>query len=225
VCARALSPKFDEKQRDELVRRGLCAEQIAAIEEILPTAAALIEQPARMGHVRERLTELSTQIAASCQAVTNLLDAGRSTLPDSREALFWAQIADFNLHRNTDTRTLHNAVAALNLARTVIDRAITELPREQRRSRQASPAAVALIDRALLDGLVKAGAVRDMLKRSSSPGSAYRDIIGICYQAMGQSTHDPERAIRAFIALKKSQNAQAREHPVVTSGTRGGRRK
>ena len=43
-----------------------------------------------------------------------------------------------------------------------------------------------------------------MIRPSSSPGSQFRDIVSVCWEAMsGDRDADPERAIRAFIKQRK----------------------
>ncbi len=45
-------------------------------------------------------------------------------------------------------------------------------------------------------------------KPSSSEGSPFREVVGICYEAMTGAPRDPERAIKAFIRQRSRQVGQ-----------------
>jgi hypothetical protein len=98
----------------------------------------------------------------------------------------------------------------VSVARNAVEQSEHELRNKQLR-RQANPFAVRRIEKALLNGFVKRYSNKDPskplppypFKPSSSPGSCFREIVGICYEAMGQKYTDPERAIKKHIKKLK----------------------
>jgi hypothetical protein len=213
------TPTFTEEQKEALSRLGLFDQQIKAVELVLPTVQALLRQSPTLTDVREHLGSLRKSLANAAEAISKL--AGASTRHSAEQEAWWRlQAADFALNRKANADMAGQSIAA---ARRVVERALEDLSREQRRHRAAHPLPVFQIDRALHNGFVNAHAGKRfrpyLLKPSASPNSVYRRIIAICYEAVGAKNSDPERAVKAFI----SQSAQARDrdHP-SGSGTAGG---
>lgn len=198
-----LEISFTDNQRERLCRLGLLAEQIAELESVLPLNRALLEQPAGMGDVRTELVDLSAALNCAHAAVENV-DKGKSLERLERNEARWRlELADFETTGTWDT--LPTALKALAAADIVIQRALADLPNKQRGSVAADFRPVALIKEALLRGFIKAHKPpfpRYTLRVSSSEGSTFREIVGICYEAMGKNT-DPERAIKEYKALRK----------------------
>jgi hypothetical protein len=101
------------------------------------------------------------------------------------------------------------------------DDALSQLPK-QKRSRDGHWLPPARIWEALVR---THGTRRPMtLRLSSSPGSPFREICGICYEVMtGKPGADPERAIKNYIrAKRRSENAQRAEMGIATSRRQNG---
>jgi hypothetical protein len=108
----------------------------------------------------------------------------------------------------------------------LIERARAKLPSEQRRRRTATLLPVQRIHKALVDGWgaahYVAGAEQDGPPSpvpssstssfphvpSASPTSPFRQIVGICYEAItGDPEIDPERAIKAYCEWHRGKRA------------------
>lgn len=194
----SVQPKFSDDQRLKLKCLDLIDAQIAEVEKKLPLARALLSKSARLQEVRDELKSLDDAIRRTRKRLTRLSRAG-SGADYLRET--WARVIDAD-----DRDVIPQASGFLRKLNAVSKLALRRLPREQRRHKLASLGPVRCIDDALLSGFVKGQKkggplLRYTLCMSSSPGSAYRNIIGICYDAMCCNT-DPERAIKAYIAWR-----------------------
>lgn len=200
---------FTEEQRERLRKLDLLTEQIAEIESALPLNRSLLEQPAGMADVREELSVLSAALKRA-HAAAEKVDKGKS--PKLNEARWRLELADFDTTNACETLpTVLKALAAADIG---IQRALADLPNKERRSVAADFRPVARIKKALLDGFIKAHKLPlppCTLRVSSSEGSKFREIVGICYEAMGQKNADPERAIKQYIALCKRESERMKK--------------
>lgn len=199
---------FSFAQKRSLWRLGLIDAQIHQLETVgLPTAIAwfTLTSPARQQDVAYELSLLAKTLKTANKKMARLVTASAAN-----KALFEVQQRIFKAAYDTKhhLEIIKSTNVELGKALAVVERATIDLPRAQRRNQTASPQPVKIIDDALCRGFAN-GHPPDRaippytLRRSSSPTSAYRKIIRICYQAMGQKNADPERAIKAFIRWSK----------------------
>jgi hypothetical protein len=199
-------PAFTADQRKRLLALGLLQSQIDELEAVLPLAAAFIQAPPALADVRDCLVRISGAQKRASKELLRLLDVA-PTLPALLEAQYRVLAADSLASNRDPGETVRVANYALFAAGAVFQRALDDLPPPptQRRHRAASAIPIFQLDAAMLRGFIKSHGetARPMPlyapKRSASPGSQYRRIVGICYEAMGQRNTDPERAIKAFI--------------------------
>lgn len=208
---------FSQTQRVRLTKLGVSAAQIGALERALPLARALLTPQARMRDVREVLRLLQIDIRNTLDRISAL---GKGAA-DRREAMARIVMLDEN-------HVLQRCVQSLEEAEDLVRTALSGLG-GQRRSGAAAITPIAVIERALVIGDVaelnhaSSGEKRRSTSRarrfmlSSSPGSHYRDVVGICYEAMGQANTDPERALKAFVAAKRRSASGVRER-IARSG-------
>lgn len=197
-------PQFTQAQRDILKNQGLIDEQIKELETILPLCRAWLRNLPTMTEVREGLRDLDKAISKTRRLISKAHNATQRT-PGQNEILQRLFSADYE--ENHSLETISKTMETLAQMQSITNRALTDLPREQRRHTSANPYPVQCIDNALVKGFIKGGDPPFppyTLKRSSSPNCPYRNIICICYEAMGFDNADPERAIRNFLKLKNS---------------------
>lgn len=186
------APQFVPEHRARLQQLGLLPTQIVELEATLPLNRAMLERPAPMDAVRGEIETFRKAISKALAIIDGKVDA-------RNEAAWRIEEAGFELgYRHDDLR---RALAAAGAAETA-------LPKEQRRV-HADIRPIARIVKALMDGFIKTHTPPFPpyeMKVSSSPGSDFREIVGICYVAIGQHNSDPERAIKAYIRLKEDRN-------------------
>ena len=204
-------PIFSPAQRQRLRSLGLIDAQIDELEtNALPLSRAWLRKPPTLQDVRDELQALFDAMERAAAAMSRLLSADKFT-PAMREAQARLLMACFEIHHDPHDNHDHveKAFDALSRAKAVVQYAQESLPKTQRRHEAASVLPVKCIDKALLSGFIKGhkGCMtlpRYELRRSYSPKSKYRRIVGICYEAMGQQVNKgPERAIKAFIAWRR----------------------
>ncbi len=221
------SPRFVPEHRIQLKKLGLIEAQIDALESKLPLCRAILSHASPLQDVRDKLETLSRALESAQNAMSILLNATPLALA-THEALQWLIEAD-------EDGDIEGAMRAVALAQSVVQRAQESLPQGQRRHR-ADILPVRLIAEALLSGFIRGTPpvpCIDMvlspefikenpnyvayvlppftLKQSSSSESAFRKIVGICYEAMSQKNTDPERAIKAFLAWRKNTTTAQRK--------------
>lgn len=198
---------FSLNQQQRLTRLGLIDTQIRALERKLPLVRSILTRPARVADIRQVLQPLQNALKKADRILSRLLNAGDSSSDAQRQAL--VRLINFD-----DDNELGEAIKKAN------DLLLRAMPRASKH-KSATAVPVALIDRALLNGFIRKPLIDEKtgdpycpaytIKRSSSQGSPYREIIGICYEAAtGQRDVDPERAIRAFIAQEKARTKAGR---------------
>lgn len=213
--------RFEPHQRVELLRLGLVNEAIDQIEvDALPRAQFIIKPDPPLGSVRDELSDVAQAIGGAQSAIEKLLSATEAAphrlaalqlvaavaLPDRRRHIFGGA-------------RLQDAFKSLAKAMEVVEDAMAEIPPGPIRHRTASDLPIDLIHSALQLGFIFAGRepLHPTLRPSASPTSAFRRIIGICYEAIGAGSNDPERAIKAFV--KRWRSDQELRTPKRERGT------
>lgn len=211
------NPSFSQARRNRLTQLGLCDVEVNELEIYLPLCRAILRHPAKLQDVRDEFESLRHKMERAHSAMSKLRKATR-LMEAKYEAHQRLIMAD-------EGRDIEKAMQALESACNVVQHAQESLPTEQRRHRDADIEPVRLIDEALLSGFIKRHSTESIdpvtggrrfgslprytLKRSYSPKSRFRKIVGACYEAMGQRNPDPERAIRAYIAwLRRKDKAK-----------------
>jgi hypothetical protein len=192
--------RFTVQQRKELKGLGVPIEAIDAIElEALPwSQAVFLRQEPRRAEVLAELQAVRAALIVARDAVERLLDAPPS-VPHLKAAR--SKIVGGGLRHAQDGIALDHTSAGLAESIGVIDRAIASVPPGPTRHRSASTMAIERIHDALQQASIFMGSDPHPpgLEPSTSPTSAFRNMIGICYAAMGVPNPDPERALKAYL--------------------------
>lgn len=205
------TPRFTDNQRQQLQRLGLLPQQIETLEASLPLSRILLKNPAPMAEVREELRDLHKAIKKVQKATAKISEG---TTPARKEAYWRLQWAATELEREKITIVdlvgleFTKPLDWLEIGHKFTENALDNLPKQQRR-KQADSRPIERIDKALLEGFTKAHKPPFppyTLKVSSSDGSTFRQIVGICYEAMGQEHCDPERAIKNYLRITKHRS-------------------
>lgn len=201
-------PKFTNRQREHLKQLGLCPAQIDEVERTLALSRALLQSPPTMNSVRDELSAFQVAIDDARKVADKLSNSEKYTqdkIAARKEAQYRIQWVASEV--SDVIEALSASLAGLETLGKIVKRALDDLPKKQRRQ-FADFRPVARIDHALLDGFIKAHKPPFppyILHRSSSPGSTFRKIVGICYEAMGWSNDDPERAIKSYLRVRNKR--------------------
>jgi hypothetical protein len=211
-------PRFSDDQKARLRDIGLKTEQVAALDTALlgiRTILTMAGTQAAVVDVRSELTRLDGALLAARKAVERM----QSTTKNSALHEAQARIAVAGYEREGSLGTLGRAYDAMAEAHALVGAAIVELPKKPTRHRTADPRPIRMIDDALARGWGAAyrGASMPGLPREQVPArSVFLKVVGICYQAVGAANTDPERAIRAYMALrKKIKETRGKAHSIV----------
>lgn len=214
------SYSFSADSRCSLRKLGLIGEQFAELEKVLPFCRLDTEDAAPLGDVRSEL-QLVRRATNGTLAATRRLSA--ESLPALREALNRVQMASYNA--GGECREIEHAQSALVALNDVLGKALGDLPKEQRRTKAASPHPIDRIYHALVLGWGHGGGGRafnlapepeyrnDMARITpKSRGHAKRKfeaIVQVCYETIGAPRdYVPERAIKAFRRSQKAERAR-----------------
>jgi len=191
--------RFNPNQRAELLRLGLVPECVDQIEqEGLPQAKLFLEREPPRADVRAELQGLRDALGEAREAIERLLEA-KDTVPHlyaARRKIYGGGQRHMmgGLRLDETSKSLQTAVG-------VVSEALDRLPPEPVRHQSADPFPIERIHSAVQLGLIRA--LREPqdphLRPSNSPTSAFRRIVGVCYEAIGAPTSDPERAIKAYV--------------------------
>lgn len=208
--------RFTPAQRAALQAVAVPSIAIKLLEvQGLPAIRRHLEPPPRMEDVRAELRKTQAAILAAHEAIERLFNPPDS-LPHVKGAA--RALTEGGARYRYGGIPLNRASEALVPAGQVIASAIARLPKLPTRHKAASPGPVDMIERLLQQGCQLAGlpavSVRGglpqqvtfmpHLKPSASPTSAFRQVVGICYERAGFANTDPERAIRAFIRRNRA---------------------
>ena len=191
--------RFTAHQRKELQALGLPEQSIAQIEaDGLQWARHWLKRKPRRADVLAELDGLAKTLAGTRDAIERILNAteevphlfaARSYLPGSGRRNYMAGIR------------LSRLSTQLTDVLPEVQQAISALPVGPTRHQTASALPIKFINSSLMQGLVMAGMDPEdsPFMPSLSPTSKFRRVIGICYEAMGAATSDPERALRSYV--------------------------
>lgn len=192
--------RFASHQSAELLKLGLAQEAIDRIEvEGLPLAKAALEREPPRADVRDELQAVAEALSKARRAVERLLNA-TAAVPHLKAARL--KIAGGGRRYQMGGMRLDETSKSLATAIDVVSEAISRLPPEPMRHQSADPLPIKFIHSALQFGSIMAGLgplLPRLLKPSSSPTSAFRRMVGICYEAIDAPSTDPERAIKAYV--------------------------
>ena len=206
-------PEFTLGQRLALAECGLSRAQIGALERVLPMGAAVTGDVPTMTEVSDVLGDSRKALQGAITATKELMTP---TTAAQREASARVLIADENDDPAQDGEALKNAFLALAKARDVLDQALAQLPKTQRRKR-TSNYLFRRIDKALLDGFGEDAGIRieglpskPYIRIKPFNGGVYLKIIRIIYDAMGRQGDDTRQAIENYMAwLEGKKNIDA----------------
>lgn len=220
--------KFSASTRKHLTDLALTSRQISEIEQALPIVSNYLERTQTIADVKAELQAANNALRDTAKTVNRLLHA-----PTSERAVIEARNRAITSigECDSDEEIFSKLLTLADGAAAVLSNAIAALPR-QRRSDAGSYYPIERIDRAIMKGLiaVKAGKDRttpkfnNKLRPSSNPTSNFRQIIGLCYDTIGQRNNDPERAIKAYVARCKARQRTGLDRIKNSkTGTSGGK--
>ena len=209
-----MRPKFTVEQRSELLSLPIYPEQVHRLETYaLSSISWRLVRPPRMRDVREKLEHLATALERVERLYVRIsTSAGASAEASSR--LYLAQEALGFSHRN-QVDTLHDS---LETATKIVNRALADVPKKRRTTRQNSTEFVQRILDALMLGHVDhfrcSGFGDTPLEPAPMPGflitvarkaGLFPEVARIVSEASGGWSSDD--AIRAY--LKKARRRRA----------------
>ena len=198
--------RFTKTQRKDLVRLGLPVEVIEAIEvEALPwSKRVILHQEPRRNDVLAELNAVRGSLIGARDAIERLLAAPRS-VPHLNGAR--SMIAGGGYRSIQDGVALNHTSAGLTECIEVMNRAIASvLPGPARRKTANAVAIDHIHDTLQTASYFAIGEFHPPgLEPSASPTSAFRQLIGICYEAIGAPSADPERALKAYLKRWRAQ--------------------
>jgi hypothetical protein len=196
--------KFSAQQRDALVQLGLFPEQIELLEQLLPECAfAVRKQPPR--------TELDSKL----QAIERPLMRAREAFATLRRQQSAAAGEALLRIRLVDPAPLDDGARSGDDAlERAIDRALTVLSIAQnpKRAGQQRHKRAALFPTGKIAAVLQEGFRRHYESNGSAPprytlrvsrSGEFREIVSICYEAIGEPDTDPDRAIRAYLERER----------------------
>lgn len=208
-----LKRKFSPADRGRLSRLGLVTAQIEHLEAELFWVVHDLQPEPSLTAVRNELKKPLAAIQKARKAVSGLFALEG---PIAREVMHRIDSLDHILAKDgqgkylkTPTEVMEQILRDMGTLSAALTVALRNLPTAQVRHRKAHPYFIGQLDKALRDGYGAHIAGMESPpayhpEPSASEGSAYREIMGICYRTAGHPTEDPERAIKAFIAQTKS---------------------
>jgi len=224
---------FTDDHRKRLRKLRLTDSQVDALEATLPLSRVWLKKTPTMLDVRDELRKVSRPIERAESALLKLIGAG-TTAPAKFEAQ--QRIMEAGIVKNDGPDAASRLLA---MAKAVMQYAE---PDRKRGPRTSSYLPVARIHQALMRGwrsyrdraelTGESDFYRDLnpplvefnVRLSASPRSAFREIVGICYDAMGFKDADPERAIRNYMALR-DKSAKAFPRKAIKTRRRRKRRR
>lgn len=194
--------QFTNNQRIKLTRQGLSHAQVNRLEQTLPLAHAWMAADAspKMTDVRDVLNESHLALHTALHSTLKLLNP---TTAAQREASMRVMNADPDA-TGEDGAVMETFHALAELA-CVIDRALEELPINQRRA-ITSINLFQRIDKALLEGFAEDTEIgitgtssRHYRHIKPARTGAYLEIVKVYYAAIGRNAENPDRAIRNYM--------------------------
>jgi hypothetical protein len=225
--------------RCSLQKLGVIDEQIAELEKVLPLCRLDIEDAPRLEDVRELLSmeraiksvlrcvqrlqaELSMLWPATREAMNRVQMASCAEIEAAREALA-VQEAKGNhdaieaarevlnrAHAAGGESVIEHAQEALAALKDVLGKALTGLPKEQRRTKAASTRPIDRIYHALLLGWGRGGGGRAFNFSGIGAVARLTEVARTCYEVIGApfENHALERPNKAFRRLQRDENGR-----------------
>ncbi len=207
-----------------LTKQRLLPQQVDRLEEILATCRVLLNKPATMTEVRDKLSDIARAIRRAHRLVSGSSAASREAL----DRLELAHMEDVEVRIEVRNQAAQSAVMELrdptsepdfvtslrSLSR-FAESALQALPRIQRRANTASPSPIERIERALWQGFTDhhlPGALPPYPLHISVSKQPFPAIAATVYQAIGIKGKSPERAIRAYIKLRRRSHSARAHH-------------
>lgn len=200
----ASDPSFSIEYLQQLKQFGVVEEQIEDLQNhVLPAIRLLLRPRPTLAEVRAELTGFGEAV----KDLTNAIERINGGVDGSAHAEVCELITREHWRTElTDSDVFDDLLLSLEMLQLIVKRAAAALPTTQRRPLTAKAGPVKAIDQALRSGFERhhQEAGQEVvppytLHTSSSPGSPFREIVGICYAAAG-ANRDPERAIKNYLA-------------------------
>jgi hypothetical protein len=203
--------RFTKQQRKDLLGLGLPDEVITAIEvEALPWSRRIVlHQEPRRADVLAELRAVQSALIRARDAIERFLQPEPKGPPPYSVPLpsvphldaARKRLAGGGYRHIMDGIPLNRTSMALVECIEVMDRAVASVEPGPVRRRTANTMAIENIHRAMQKASFFSTGQFHLpgLEPSASPESKFRDVIGICYQAIGAPFPDPERALKAYM--------------------------
>ena len=206
--ASTISATLSRSQTDDLRSYGLSTRQISAIETTVRNfkTGGYFGAAPTMADVKRPIADASKSLRYAARRLQGFLGQARGGCDQAARDAGNAVYAAASL-QGIGSDELDVRIRSVAEIAEFCDLALSQLP-IQKRSNHAHWLPVAriweAINRAHQPG-------QESQRLSSSPGSAFRKICGVCYEVMTDNPEaDPERALKSFVALKRRQLAKTR---------------
>lgn len=195
---------FTRQQLDNLAKLGLSEEQIRALKENHRlTNWAATHKHATMTAVRKELRTLLTHCERAQHTLSKIITA---SIEDTARAETLNRIEMESIYLSGDAKQIEDALRQLAFVSAITTRALRGLPKERRMDNSASSYPIELIAESLRccdapppKRSSTARLRRQMRLMPSEAEGPFRELVGVCYEALGLKNTDPVRAIRAYI--------------------------
>jgi len=192
--------RFTEDQKKRLKELNMTDYQISEIEKkVLIASRFHIRELPTLTDVRDEFDKLERVLKDTQNTLSKLLraDEDKSAKGEVHERII---SADFEM--KGDGELIEKTLFSLVPITVAVRMARKKLPTEQRRTNQASPFPVQLINEVINWNIESKLTIRP----SSSSSSRFFKIVVICYEAINEKNQDPSRAVKAYISILKKQS-------------------
>lgn len=224
---------FTAVQLRELQRLGCEPEQITELRHAFPRIRLALHRRAARNAVKASLETVAKHADALLKELGKIAmqtDPARAAANLIIEEVYWRHFPD-----DSGPWSAHHMLPRLRAVADGARSGIEKLPAKPTRHHTANPLPIRAIDHALISGWSKvhvhihhvredtpsqwaahakahppAGPYPRRFIASDAPKSAFREVVGICYEAAGAEVDtDPLRAIRAYLKLKREKHVEA----------------
>ena len=219
---------FTNEQRRKLGALGLLIPQVDALENtaLLIGAAALSNEdsaPAR-ADVMDEFDRVANALEAARKALSELEDARDEVLAHIARVQVRGRIEmmSYAMERGIGEDGLrHKVLYGIAALQAIVGRAKSDVPEGPTRRKTASPFPVSLIFKALVHGWAVAhrgspSSAEFNFQVSAGLKSTFRQVVQICYEAMGRVNDDPDRAIKGFMKWQREEQNARRVSDVLS---------
>ncbi|WP_161816555.1 hypothetical protein [Steroidobacter agaridevorans] len=201
--------KFSEHQLNSLQEFGLLPEQIESLERLLPECAFAVRKRSTRTDLDSELQAIENPLMEAREALA-ALRAQRSVAAD--EALLRIRLVDATLLDKGTGSADEVLEHAIDRALKILSVARSLRRAEQERNKTAMLFPIGQIAAALEEGyrreFERADTAPSKYKLTVSRSGNFRDIVALCYEAIGLPETDPDRAIRTYLEGKKARKEQ-----------------